>query len=712
MTWLPSEGVGVARGGCYRGRGVAVLLSGALLPLLAPAAPARADAVVVTTELDEYGTNANDCSLREAIKATNGNSSFGGCAYSSSGPMTLPDAISVPPGTYSLTISGTDDTNAAGDLDITQQLFLQGAGKDDVKIQVDRSAVTDRVFHVAGSVVAVISGVTITKGKLAGANSEGAGLYGATGSSVSVVDSLITDNEAGDLGGGIAVDEGTLSLTSTGVSDNRAQRGGGVASNGGTLTMMSSTVSRNVAWNGEGGGIYHTNGPATIGDSTIEGNDAVGGGGGMYTHTCCDNASSTTVTHSAFLNNSSNGETPADADGGFGAAVYSDSDGTVELTNVTVSGNNSSDRASDGAGAVDVSAGTLALAGTTVSNNTHAMKVFGNATANVKSSILANSGGAFDCSGAVTFQAVNIIETPGSGCTPQKADLTVDPKLQPLAAGGGGTRTHALAKESPAIDAAADNACESQDQRHYVRPIDGPDPGADADCDVGAYEAVPLAIADATVDEGDAGTTPAMFTLTITSTVPDDVSVWVRLVNGTTSTADVDSCSPEDDCIGEVTIPEGDTAAGFTVRVRGDTTREPDETFSVLLEEPSSGNFIFDDAQGEGLVNDDDAPPPPVVHPRAAGLNLRTHLRAAGRLTVRDGFGQCRRERPLKLQRRSGGRWLAAKTFKTGVLGYYATRLPDRPGRYRTLAVRSKMIVAGRRHVCARATSPVRRHRH
>ena len=58
-----------------------------------------------------------DCSLREAIIATNA----------------LPgaDTITVPAGTYTLSIAGTfEDAAATGDLDITDELTFSGAGAD------------------------------------------------------------------------------------------------------------------------------------------------------------------------------------------------------------------------------------------------------------------------------------------------------------------------------------------------------------------------------------------------------------------------------------------------------------------------------------------------------------------------------------------------------------------------------------------------------
>ena len=66
-----------------------------------------------------------------------------------------------------------------------------------------------------------------------------------------------------------------------------------------------------------------------------------------------------------------------------------------------------------------------------------------------------------------------------------------------LGSGGAGEHfTHALLLGSPAIDAgdpatpgSGGSACESKDQRDWVRPIDA-DLDGTARCDIGAYEAL------------------------------------------------------------------------------------------------------------------------------------------------------------------------------------------------------------------------------
>src|SRR5512140_1064461 len=112
-----------------------------------PPRPAFAASITVNTTADENGTGAN-CSLREAITAANTNAAFGGCAAGSPGA----DTITLPAGTYQLTIAnagGTnEDHNATGDLDVLESLTIQGAGAGTTIIEAgtNNSNGIDKVF--------------------------------------------------------------------------------------------------------------------------------------------------------------------------------------------------------------------------------------------------------------------------------------------------------------------------------------------------------------------------------------------------------------------------------------------------------------------------------------------------------------------------------------------------------------------------------------
>src|SRR5690349_21383880 len=91
---------------------ISALLMAALLAL---AGGAQAATFNVTTTADLTGATCGaTCSLRQAV----------GAANAAAGA----DTIALPAGTFTLTQAGVDDTNAAGDLDITSSLTISGAG--------------------------------------------------------------------------------------------------------------------------------------------------------------------------------------------------------------------------------------------------------------------------------------------------------------------------------------------------------------------------------------------------------------------------------------------------------------------------------------------------------------------------------------------------------------------------------------------------------
>jgi parallel beta-helix repeat protein len=115
------------------------------------------------------------------------------------------------------------------------------------------------------------------------------------------------------------------------------------------------------------------------------------------------------------------------------------------------------------------------------------------------------------------------------------------------------------------------------------------------------YRAVPsLSISDATVTEGNAGTTSASFTVTLAPTSTGTVTVNWATANGTAT-------QPSDYVAGSgvLTFTAGQTSKTITVAVNGDTTSEPDETFFVNLSGASGGSVV--DGQGQGTIRNDDA---------------------------------------------------------------------------------------------------------
>ncbi|CAD1797665.1 autotransporter domain-containing protein [Xanthomonas euroxanthea] len=113
-----------------------------------------------------------------------------------------------------------------------------------------------------------------------------------------------------------------------------------------------------------------------------------------------------------------------------------------------------------------------------------------------------------------------------------------------------------------------------------------------------------LSINDMSVSEGNAGTTNATFTVSLSQPAgAGGVSFDISTANGT-ATAGVDYVASS---LAGQTIPAGSSSATFTVQVNGDSLSEPDETFFVNVSNVTGATVA--DAQGLGTIVNDDAVP-------------------------------------------------------------------------------------------------------
>ncbi|MBI2823693.1 MAG: hypothetical protein HYX69_03260 [Planctomycetia bacterium] len=115
-------------------------------------------------------------------------------------------------------------------------------------------------------------------------------------------------------------------------------------------------------------------------------------------------------------------------------------------------------------------------------------------------------------------------------------------------------------------------------------------------------------VATAAVAEGNSGTTPLIFTVTLTQAVNDPVTLNFSTAPDTgganPATADIDYVPKT----GTVTIPANQTTAQFSIDVKGDTANEPDETFLVNLSAPTGGPTIVTPQVTGTITNDDPLP--------------------------------------------------------------------------------------------------------
>lgn len=328
----------------------------------------------------------------------------------------------------------------------------------------------------------------------------GGALFATTAGSILASDLLVERNVAQIGGGGAYVDSGELTLDAVQVQGNSSERiGGGLLARGSaTLRLEATDVLTNTAETGGGIAALENDGLApnvVIENSTISDNEAyghepdeededvMGYGGGIY-----GDGATIALRRSTVSGN----------DGVKGGGVAST--GSIVMENATVSDN----AAIDGGGGMWLE-GSAALAHLTVSGNVAdpealggaAVYISGTMPVEVSGTIFAPGLGAPNCAvggGRLSSKGYNI-DADGSCGLAGEGDLSeVDPLLDPLGWNGGRTRTHALAEDSPALDAVATGNCLDagsapldHDQRGGPRPVDGDGDGSAA-CDIGSFE--------------------------------------------------------------------------------------------------------------------------------------------------------------------------------------------------------------------------------
>ena len=417
-----------------------VILSIALFFSLHLISIVHAANITVNSTNDNLTADDNVCTLREAIMNANipagGDGTGGDCV---SGDVGV-DTITLPAGTYTLTLTGTgDDVNATGDLDITDHIIINGDGAG---VTIIDGNLTDRVIHTHGSADMELNDLTVQNGTIAG-NNNGGGIYHDSAGSMDLSYVDILDNFAGNRGGGLE-NGGTATLTNCTVSGNTSREGGGLvsATPGAVTTITDSAFYDNTASNSRGGGLNVFDGTVTVENSAFTGNHGSGtsvDGGGLA------NRDLLTVINSTISGNETTGD---------GNGIYTWG-GTTTINNSTITDNNTTGYGIYNGG------GAITLENSIVSGN-----------------------GVANCFGTIGDSGNNL-EYPSITCggfTEQ-----TDPLLGTLADNGGPTQTHALGAGSPAMDAGNNDTCETTDQRGITRPLDG-DADGTATCDIGAFE--------------------------------------------------------------------------------------------------------------------------------------------------------------------------------------------------------------------------------
>jgi CSLREA domain-containing protein len=423
-----------------------------------PGGPVGATILVTTTE-DELTANGS-CSIREAIRASNLGTVVDSCAAGEG-----LDTIVLPGGMYLLTIGGQDEDAAlAGDLDVTGQVLLRGSGANNTVINANSigqegppAVAGDRAIDIQAGANATIRDLTIQGG--AGAQ-DGSGIRNR--GSLEVRSSTIKGNNSGVrnvngnggfAGGGVA-NAGVMSIVDSAVTDNQAGTGGGIL-NTGRLRVSGTTITRNRA----------------IGSCASFCSDASGGG--------IRNDGQLTITNSTISENRAIADVIIEG-GGIRNAGTLDVEATTLANNTAAGGclGNLPCIVDHGGGIVNVAPGSATLRSSLLAGN-RAFDPQGQLSPN-------------DCAGALVSRGSNILQSLQgcqlSSISPSD-QIGVDPFLGPLQDNGGPTLTRNLLAGSPAIDAVQGD-CPATDQRGISRPQDG-NGDAVRRCDVGAVERTP-----------------------------------------------------------------------------------------------------------------------------------------------------------------------------------------------------------------------------
>ena len=126
-----------------------------------------------------------------------------------------------------------------------------------------------------------------------------AGAISVNEGSVSIRESLISDNRSSGDGGGILSRATDFVMSRTTVSGNRAGRGGGLFTDEGDATILASSFDHNRS-STDGGAIWSVDADLEASDSTFYGNRAAGKGGGLFV------GNYSMLTHLSIVNNWAN----------------------------------------------------------------------------------------------------------------------------------------------------------------------------------------------------------------------------------------------------------------------------------------------------------------------------------------------------------------------------------------------------------------------
>jgi len=172
-----------------------------------------------------------------------------------------------------------------------------------------------------------------------------------------------------------------------------------------------------------------------------------------------------------------------------------------------------------------------------------------------------------------------------------------------------------------------------------------------------------LAINDVALNEGHAGTTNAIFNVSLAGSDGSTVTVDYNIVDGTATNGDDYTTGASS---GTLTFSGATTTQTITVAINGDLSDElQDETFFINLANATNADLA--DGQGQGTILNDDAPVPP-----AAPASLLAKTTGASTIEL-NWVDQANNEDGFKIERKTG----AGSFTEIAVLGPNAISYND-----------------------------------
>ena len=378
--------------------------------------------------------------------------------------------------------------------------------------------------------------------------------------------------------GGAIYNRGTLAITDSNLSGNTANGnagfvdGGGIYNGGGAVTMTNSVLSDNTANWGNGGGIYNAGGSVLLSNSSLSGN----------------------VVYPPYSGGS----------GGYGGGIYNDAHGTVTVqSSGNITGNDSNwfgDPYSDDVYNVGVvyqdSTSTI---GTLYGNP--AMSLGANAPQLQIRDVTVTEGntGTVAANFIVNLSAVST-QTIIVGFTTADGTATAGSDYQAAS----GNLTFAPGETSKTVTVLVNGDTSYEPDETFNVILSGATNAtlgmAIATGTIQSDDALPsLAITDVASNEGNSGTTPFVFTVSLSAPSIQPITVAYATANGTATAG-----SGYKAASGTLTFAPGETSKTVTVLVSGDRLAEPNETYFVNLSAATNATIAI--GQGTGTVVDDE----------------------------------------------------------------------------------------------------------